>query len=74
VEVGEEMVFESVDVVEKEGFEGAFRLPSARRYSGCRVAALGGNGQTLGISEVVGPVEVSHVLLKLRVSGCPGRG
>jgi len=63
MEAGEEMVFESLDVIEKEGFEGSFELPSASRYKGYRVAAQDRDGQVLGVSEVVVPVGSSHVLL-----------
>lgn len=49
----EEEDFEPVDIIEKEGFEGSFTLPSAGLWACYRVAALDQDKQVLGYSNEV---------------------
>jgi hypothetical protein len=61
-------LFESLDVIEKVGFEASFAVPDASRY---RVAALDRDGAVLGVSDAISPEDSRFVLrFSLALVGC----
>lgn len=59
--IGDEQPFKALDVIDKDGFESSFRLPSFNEGLYYRVAALDRDGNVLGYSQAVQRVSSSLV-------------